>query len=206
MRQKFGTSLAPAKSNFDMKFTSKLVLVGALCVPAIAQACSCMAPPAPKVALEKSAAVFVGRVTSVEKSGSNNKFQFSVSKQWKGVDGNTASIVTATDSAACGINFDQDRDYLGLRFQNRRRSAVAHQSLLAHQTRRRCRDRFGRIGRAGRLSTRWHEFSIWGETSPRTSTLCKSTPILLPILWSLCPKDWKPTKIRRFFASTGNRR
>lgn len=101
------------KSNLDMNHTFKITFVGALCaLPAVAQACSCMAPPAPKVALEKSAAVFVGRVTSVEKSDSSNKYQFSVSKQWKGIAGKTASIVSATNSAACGINFDEDRDYL----------------------------------------------------------------------------------------------
>ncbi len=101
-----------------MNIPFKLALVGALCsFPAIAQACSCMAPPAPKIALEKSAAVFVGRVASVEKSQFSNKFQFSVSKQWKGIEGKTVSIVTATNSAACGINFDEDRDYLVYAFK-----------------------------------------------------------------------------------------
>ncbi len=71
-----------------------------------------MAPPAPKIALGQSAAVFVGRVTSVEKGDAGNKYNFAISKQWKGTNGKTASIVTATNSAACGINFDEDRDYL----------------------------------------------------------------------------------------------
>ncbi len=105
-----------------MNSTFKFVLAGALCAPflapALAQACSCMAPPAPKIALEKSAAVFVGRVASVEKSDGGNTYQFAVSKQWKGVDGNTAAVVSATDSAACGINFDADRDYLVYAFKN----------------------------------------------------------------------------------------
>ena len=102
-----------------MNQTFKIALVGALCaLPAVAVACSCAPPPAPKIALEKSAAVFVGRVTSVETSDFSNKYQFSVSKQWKGIKGNTTSIVTATDSAACGINFDSDRDYLVYAFKN----------------------------------------------------------------------------------------
>ena len=98
---------------FPMNQTFKLALAGALCAfPTLAAACSCAPPPAPEIALQESAAVFVGRVTSVEKSDFSNKYQFSVSKQWKGVAGKTASIVTATDSAACGIGFDSDRDYL----------------------------------------------------------------------------------------------
>ena len=96
-----------------MNHITKLAAIGALCaVSSAAYACSCMAPPAPKIALEKSAAVFVGQVASVEKGQYNNTFQFKVSKKWKGIEGNTASIVSATNSAACGINFDSDRDYL----------------------------------------------------------------------------------------------
>ena len=96
-----------------MKLNFTLALAGALCaLPSVAVACSCAPPPAPKIALENSAAVFVGRVTAVKNSQFNNKFQFSVSKQWKGIDGKTASIVSATNSAACGIVFDKDRDYL----------------------------------------------------------------------------------------------
>ena len=101
-----------------MNNTFKLALAGALCVPTLAQACSCAPPPAPKIALESSAAVFVGRVTSVEKGDLSSKYQFSVSKQWKGVKGNATSIVTANDSVACGINFDSDRDYLVYAFKN----------------------------------------------------------------------------------------
>ena len=96
-----------------MNYITKLAAIGALCaVSSAAYACSCMAPPAPKIALEKSAAVFVGQVASVEKGQYGNTFQFKVSKKWKGIDGDTASIVSASSSAACGINFDSDRDYL----------------------------------------------------------------------------------------------
>lgn len=101
-----------------MNNSFKIALIGAVCAfPSLASACSCMSPPAPKVALANSAAVFVGRVTSVEKGEFSNKFQFAISKQWKGVKGKSASIVTATSSAACGINFDSDRDYLVYAFK-----------------------------------------------------------------------------------------
>ena len=99
---------------FAINNTLRIALVGALCaLPSLAVACSCKAPPAPKIALEKAAAVFIGRVTSVEKTGDySNKFQFAVSKKWKGVEGNSTSIVSSSTSAACGIVFDTNRDYL----------------------------------------------------------------------------------------------
>lgn len=99
-------------SKLAMNHTFKLAFASALfAFPTLAQACRC-APPAPKIALEKSAAVFVGHVTSIQKGERFNTYQFAVSKQWKGMKSNTTSIVTATNSAACGINFDEDRDYL----------------------------------------------------------------------------------------------
>ena len=67
----------------------------------------------------------MGRVTSVEKLktgsqyNSSNKFQFTVSKKWKGVAGKTVSIASNGSSAACGINFDSDRDYLVYAFKNK---------------------------------------------------------------------------------------
>ncbi len=109
-----------------MKNIFKIVIAGALCaVPSIAQACSCAPPPAPKIALEQAAAVFVGRVTSVEKlqTGSqytsSNRFQFTVSKKWKGVQGAVATVISNGNSAACGIVFDSDRDYLVYAFKNK---------------------------------------------------------------------------------------
>ena len=102
-----------------MKNIFKIVVAGVLCVaPSIAQACSCKAPPAPKIALEQSAAVFVGRVTSVEHSNNSNTFQFAVSKKWKGVAGAVATVASNDNSAACGIVFDRDRDYLVYAFKN----------------------------------------------------------------------------------------
>ena len=102
-----------------MKHLFKFALCGALlAAPVVAHACSCAPPPAPKVALEQAAAVFVGRVKSVERLGSpeefnsSNTFQFAVSKKWKGVAGDSVSVESNGNSAACGINFDSDRDYL----------------------------------------------------------------------------------------------
>ena len=103
-----------------MKNIFKLVIAGVLCIaPSIAQACSCKPPPAPKIALGQSAAVFVGRVTSVAHSNNSNTFQFAVSKKWKGVAGDVATVASNDNSAACGIVFDRDRDYLVYAFKNK---------------------------------------------------------------------------------------
>ena len=97
----------------------KLATLGALCATSsVVYACSCTAPPAPKVALEQAAAVFIGKVSSVEQGKFGNTFQFKVSKEWKGIEGNTASVASATNSAACGIVFDNDRDYLVYAFKS----------------------------------------------------------------------------------------
>ena len=42
-------------------------LMGAWLLPTRAEACSCVAPPAPKVALQRSAAVFEGKVVALER-------------------------------------------------------------------------------------------------------------------------------------------
>ena len=105
-----------------MKKSSFLALVGALCALLVAapwaHACSCLAPPAPKIALQQSAAVFAGRVASVQVEGNNRRFTFDVSQKWKGVKGAQITVSTPAESAMCGINFDSDRDYLVYAFTN----------------------------------------------------------------------------------------
>ena len=105
-----------------MKKSPFLALAGVLCALSVAaplaQACSCLAPPAPKIALQQSAAVFAGRVASVRTQGNNQLFTFDVSQKWKGVKGAQITVSTPAESAMCGINFDSDRDYLVYAFTN----------------------------------------------------------------------------------------
>jgi hypothetical protein len=78
-----------------------------------AQACSCLPPPAPKVALEKAAAVFVGKVITIEeKDGRRKEVKILVSKFWKGVTGDSVVVTTAIVSAACGFPFEMNKEYL----------------------------------------------------------------------------------------------
>lgn len=81
---------------------------------AAAMACSCAPPPAPKVALEAAAAVFVGKVT--KRGNLPNSFlrevTFEVERQWKGVATPAVTVTTAQDGAACGVHFEVGQRYL----------------------------------------------------------------------------------------------
>jgi hypothetical protein len=85
-----------------------------------AKACSCAEPP-PEVAYERAAAVFVGRVTSVERSVSDwlgitqsgdRLIHFAVTKRWKGVPSATAIVRAPLTGEACGYPFREGETYL----------------------------------------------------------------------------------------------
>lgn len=76
-------------------------------------ACSCLPPGTPQEELAKMDAVFTGKVLDVnEKYNSTTQVKLSVSSTWKGVNTKEVVIYTAMDSAACGVNFEQDKEYL----------------------------------------------------------------------------------------------
>ncbi|WP_060665511.1 hypothetical protein [Bacillus sp. CHD6a] len=76
-------------------------------------ACSCLPPGTPQEELAKVDAVFTGKVLEVdEKFNSTTEVKLSVTKTWKGVDTKKVVIYTAMDSAACGVNFHKDKEYL----------------------------------------------------------------------------------------------
>lgn len=88
-----------------------------------AHACSCMAPEAASVERDRATAVFTGTVTDIAPVASGdgpnlfppqNRYTvtFEVSEQWKGGLGDTATVSTATQSAACGYNFEAGEAYL----------------------------------------------------------------------------------------------
>ena len=83
-----------------------------------AKACSCAPLPAPAIALKEAKAVFVGRVTSIQKDKLQQEVGFDVIKIWKGISKNTATILTATNRAACGVNFEKNEKYLVYAFKN----------------------------------------------------------------------------------------
>lgn len=66
------------------------------------QACSC-ALPNPRAALAQADGAFVGRLVSRRDSGQRAILTFSVDRALKGSIGSTVEVVTASNSAACGI-------------------------------------------------------------------------------------------------------
>jgi hypothetical protein len=78
-----------------------------------AQACSCAPPPPPKKALETAAAVFVGKVTEVDRSGGFRlNVTFEVATSYKGVKAKKVTVGTASNSAACGYGFAEGESYI----------------------------------------------------------------------------------------------
>ena len=88
------------------------VAVIGLCAAQLAHACSCAPPPPPKKALESASAVFVGKVTGVEREGFRMTVSFEVSTSYKGVKTKKATVGTASNSAACGFGFTEGESYL----------------------------------------------------------------------------------------------
>jgi hypothetical protein len=80
-----------------------------------AAACKCMLLE-PAAAAEQASAVFEGRVVEVnDVAGTpmpHRQVTLRVVRVWKGIDGERAVLTTAAESAACGIDFARDQNYL----------------------------------------------------------------------------------------------
>jgi len=83
-------------------------------------ACSCIEPPPPLEALAQSDAVFSGKVTVIGQNSDDFsiRFQFAVVDVWKGVTTAETQVITATNSAACGFEFQADERYLVYAYQD----------------------------------------------------------------------------------------
>ncbi|WP_342598344.1 hypothetical protein MHB48_12260 [Psychrobacillus sp. FSL H8-0483] len=84
-------------------------------------ACSCMQPDTAQAELDRSAAVFSGKVVDMVDVNKNNSIQssadpiavlFEVKETWKGLDQTQVIIYTERDSASCGYEFTLDQQYL----------------------------------------------------------------------------------------------
>jgi hypothetical protein len=85
--------------------------------PSIASACSCAELPSVEEQLERSKAVFSGKVIDIEDSrglnGSTTKsVLFEVTNTWKGVEQSQIIITTGQDDGDCGYNFKKGEEYL----------------------------------------------------------------------------------------------
>ena len=84
-------------------------------------ACTCAAPATPAEGFKRSAAVFRGKVTvinrtlwdrlGVTKDGSH-RVTFAVLKQWKGSPAKNVDVITRLTGEACGFPFEKNKEYL----------------------------------------------------------------------------------------------
>ncbi|MEK4464430.1 hypothetical protein MHB56_19735 [Paenibacillus sp. FSL H8-0315] len=105
-----------------MIFLGVLLIFTALLTvrPSVTYACSCVMPAEPLEALEKSTAVFVGKVVDMKEPSQGNiissadpvKVTFEVDSSWKGVEGNQVTLTTALSSASCGFEFVEGESYI----------------------------------------------------------------------------------------------
>ena len=118
-RRRLGSAVAP------MRVASIALLVGVLWLlgnTGQAYACSCAEPGSPIEALETSAAVFVGRVVSIEGAFDPDEAPYSpedrttvgfeVDGVWKGVVHERMYVTTRPDGASCGFAFAEGEEYV----------------------------------------------------------------------------------------------
>jgi hypothetical protein len=82
--------------------------------PRRAEACSCVPPPPPREALASAAAVFVGKVVTVDKERDERRhvITLEVERRFKGEVADVTHLFTNRDSAACGRYFEPKERYL----------------------------------------------------------------------------------------------
>ena len=86
-----------------------------------AWACSCSAPVTTAEALNRSTAVFRGRVVKISiptfdwigltRTGAH-RVTFQILRQWKGPSAETAVVVTRLTAEGCGFPFEEQKEYL----------------------------------------------------------------------------------------------
>ena len=108
------------------KFVSMLLLSTMLLIllniaPTTSYACSCAAPGPVSDELERSAAVFKGKVIGIVDANENNSMKSSadsiaiiikVDEIWKGINQTEVVVYTERDSASCGFTFMEGQEYL----------------------------------------------------------------------------------------------
>lgn len=92
-----------------------ILLIGSF--PSISSACSCAELPSIEEELERSQAVFSGKVVKVRENRSlkgyiTKSVLFEVSKIWKGVEQSQIIITTGQGGGDCGFDFKEGQEYL----------------------------------------------------------------------------------------------
>jgi hypothetical protein len=80
-----------------------------------------MAPATAAEALQKSSAVFRGRVVKIYRSfldrvgitsTAGYRVQFEITKQWKGASSKSTVVITRLTGEVCGFPFEENKEYL----------------------------------------------------------------------------------------------
>ena len=112
--------------NTRLAISLLLIIFTWLALP-YSSACSCVGDTSPKRALQRSAAVFTGRLLSARALTPNHpnpelrdrEVTFEVGGVWKGPVRNRIRIRTATESSMCGYDFEQGVVYLVYAYADR---------------------------------------------------------------------------------------
>ena len=98
-----------------------IVSLWLLAAPTPSHACSCIVPGSPSEELDKSAAVFSGKVVSVKEqsffgttisSTDPTTVKFAIDQVWKGPVKPDMSFKTARSGASCGFTFVEGKEYI----------------------------------------------------------------------------------------------
>jgi hypothetical protein len=95
-------------------------IIGLMFVPTTIHACSCAESASAQAELQQQTAVFSGKVIAVKKpfkllirsSADPVNVTFLVDRVWKGDVGKKVSLITAMSGPSCGIDFDENQEYL----------------------------------------------------------------------------------------------
>jgi hypothetical protein len=74
--------------------------------------CSCVEPKPPAEALAESRTVFSGKVIDIDSNEFSKSVTFDVDRAWKGISKDRVTAATPANSAACGYEFEEGREYL----------------------------------------------------------------------------------------------
>lgn len=94
-----------------------MVIFASSSFPSPASACSCAELPSAAAELERSTAVFSGKVLAIKEKRSLQGYMtksvtFEVSNTWKGVKESQVLIATGQGGGDCGFNFEVGKEYL----------------------------------------------------------------------------------------------
>lgn len=75
-------------------------------------ACSCAQPASVQSELKNKAAIFSGNVIEMKETNAGKTFLIEVDQIWKGPSQSQIMIKSAADSAGCGMEFIEGKNYL----------------------------------------------------------------------------------------------